>query len=674
MKTLKLLVEICFIALCCIGFGFQVTSLTKGYFRFETIRVTTADILKYTYAPDLHVCPYADKLFDFRAYNRNSATPFPVGVTAEERERTFRETITVKDLFTYTPSAESLISKCLIRAPGSELIDTYNVSTCYEILKVTKYYRMSYMCYKIKLVQTKGDPMYDFDNLAYAVDFSGIYYWLELPDQWSRFLTMFRVMSVEQGTGDNSLVIAPYIVRNIQNGSTPINIIMVAHSKITYRRLPAPYDTNCQDYRREHLGNAMRNHMISGLFLATCSIGFLYQSYNLTSTYLQFETTTLSTADIPQLTYAPNVHLCPFAYQVFNIEKYNKEASHPLPVNIASFEEKNPFDDTFTISELLKYTPSAESMIDGCVIRKPGPLGFDELNRTKCYERFKLEKYYKFSFMCYKAYLSPETNDVMHDFNDIAYSQVYPGMYYSLILNDQWSRLVGNAKVISYEERHGDKSFAVAPIVDRHLEDDCTKHNFIWVSHSKIRYHRLPPPYDSKCRDYVADGLGNAVGCINACMYKRSLEHLDRIWYASRSRYPIDKRPLSFLDVKHNGTKRAILKKLDRECKGKCQQTECNITWSLTRAIVAPFSKGLTIQVMISVEASFAIDLQPKLMFGSYLIYLMSVFGSWFGLSVLSFNPIKLFSQVVPMVAKPSHPYMYRSHSVAIRGYWTFSQ
>ncbi|KAI1304142.1 hypothetical protein HDE_01916 [Halotydeus destructor] len=341
---------------------------------------------------------------------------------------------------------------------------------------------------------------------------------------------------------------------------------------------------------------------------------------------------------ISRESHSPDLHICPATSQVFNRTAYNQVAEKQLG-KLEAASEVLRFQSMMTVGQLLEYSPSADDVINKCFVRRPEKLAFFYLEREECRKAFQVKKYYTLEYICYNIALVPLDGEPLYNNYRLNLAINYPGVYYELTLDDRWQQSLNNFRVLSIQRQHGDESLSVAPILSRGLGNGSALYDFFRVSNYKIHYHRLPPPYDTKCHNYTAEGVHSATDCENRCMNKRSLSQVNLFWYGSRAYYPLDQRPLSSKDFL-NETLAKIVNDISSHCQRACSQAECHVTWAITRVRNERQQIGITFSAVAPKRPSFYIFHEAQQTFESYVIFAMSCIGSWFGLSALSFNPV----------------------------------
>ncbi|KAI1304223.1 hypothetical protein HDE_01923 [Halotydeus destructor] len=382
--------------------------------------------------------------------------------------------------------------------------------------------------------------------------------------------------------------------------------------------------------------------LVTVLCIGACAVGFSVQVAKLSELFFRYETMTHIVTDILRHSYAPAIHICPMTIQVVNVTAYNEAHSSSPVKSITNVNDILAFQSKLTVEDLFKYSPSAMDMIEECMIRRPFMGGFQSYDRTFCNNLFDVTKYFTMENMCYMIRLLPLQHDIQYDTNHLGVALNFQGAYYSFVLTKKWDMLLNDFKILSLG-RDGDldKSLPVALLVSRGLYQGNSMYNRFSTRNMRVRYVRLPPPYQSWCRHYLRDGFKSNIGCANSCVQKRSLETFGKFWYGSQAYFPVPEIPISTNDFK-NKTFGKQFEKIYTECHAACSQQECRITWSLTSVNQRKSGNSLQFTAVMSSQPSLTIEHESKLTLESYLIFIMSCVGSWFGLSVLSFDPLTI--------------------------------
>ncbi|KAI1289694.1 hypothetical protein HDE_08300 [Halotydeus destructor] len=213
------------------------------------------EITQFTRAPDLHICPATDQIFNFDEYNAKFKTSLGKP-TSHTEVFEFQSMMTVAQLLEYSPSTEDLLDNCVIRRPYSNAIHYLEGLKCHNAFNVKKYFVFEYICYVVSLVPERDNELYDTNVISYALNFPGIFYELRVNFNWVRFMNYFKLLAAQKGSYSRSIAGAKLITRGKLNDSILFNRFVVSAYKIGYHQLPPPFDTMCRDYIGQGLKGA----------------------------------------------------------------------------------------------------------------------------------------------------------------------------------------------------------------------------------------------------------------------------------------------------------------------------------------------------------------------------------------------------------------------------------
>src|SRR5438067_616330 len=108
------------------------------------------------------------------------------------------------------------------------------------------------------------------------------------------------------------------------------------------------------------------------LFRFLCLLGCIYQLSDILNLYFKYETITQVSVEQEDEITPVDVTLCSRIQELLN-----------GPVKI----DRNVSD---TIKKYFEFTPAIESVMNGCMIRKPNRYGFMEINSKECYSYFNV--------------------------------------------------------------------------------------------------------------------------------------------------------------------------------------------------------------------------------------------------------------------------------------------
>ena len=99
---------------------------------------------------------------------------------------------------------------------------------------------------------------------------------------------------------------------------------------------------------------------------------------------------------------------------------------------------------------------------------------------------------------------------------------------------------------------------------------------------------------------------------------------------------------LSSYDIA-NDTVVEELGRFSNQCRNACKAPDCHESYSITSGLPeATSSQTLKFSVEVPREPSFTVNYHPKVQFIEFAVYVLSCFGTWFGISALHLNPFRL--------------------------------
>jgi hypothetical protein len=213
------------------------------------------------------------------------------------------------------------------------------------------------------------------------------------------------------------------------------------------------------------------------------------------------------------------------------------------------------------------------------------------------------------------------------------------------------------------------------------------KINSILSSFGLVVIHKLPSPYETKCKTHFYDSNKNEMKlysqneCLNDCAAKNTLEKTGKYPFAviiKEHRVRTDKKEIgrlrlvSVTDLKNESMKE-ILSSIEVDCNKKCVASSCKLDYSLTTVSTAtgPREKSMEFLVSSPIDPFLIMNRTPTISFNDYLLVMFSLLGFWLGASIHRMNPTQeittLFERRYLMRTGPSKPQTNRLKSSCIR-------
>lgn len=400
--------------------------------------------------------------------------------------------------------------------------------------------------------------------------------------------------------------------------------------------------------------NSFVRRPLSCLFVLVCTFGFLYQIINLTDIYFAYETTSEVILHLPAILVAPDLSICLRYIDIFDYERYNRNANKSL---FKDAYPDNVMKSMFTLDEISDYTPSVSDFLDECKIRLPHSFEMRYTKRAGCNEFFKVTKFYLQEYMCYWVGLvhgkdSPKEY-YSYDQDLVATSLFLPTVFYQLVLRTKFISLTQHLKAILHlYPNYPTVSCAYAPVINRRASTDNKSEpvNSFRLTYSSVDITSLPAPYPTACLDYRSLGtkISDRNHCFNHCLSNRTYYDLNRRPFSAIGIKPRPEKHLNAVDFS-NSSVSEIYRKIIHRCFVICRSVDCSIKYTITTAALETrsFESSLKFSVELPRESFYSIVVFPKLPLSQFILFILSSLSTWFGVSAIHFDPIKLIKRKI---------------------------
>lgn len=375
-------------------------------------------------------------------------------------------------------------------------------------------------------------------------------------------------------------------------------------------------------------------------FYALCLFGCFFQAFQLTSDYFRFATKTKVDVNFPRLVTAPYFSFCSRFSELVDFEKAR------LLYNITIREEvRDTLVANFTLKQLFVLTPHRSQVLNKCILRLPKTYERQYLNGSACYVVLNTRKYYMQEFMCYMLGLNTSKQ---YEFEPVAQMDHAKGNLYNLRFNRS---LLGRSLYITHIVHGPSKpreSRYFTNVLRLQFENNATYSymNEFSYAFSQFHYKFLPYPYDTMC------GLNNGQTerrCKQKCGTKDTVRTLGKIpfnWIIDEDTEDVDlnHKLLSSYDLNHVTIAKQFDKIMD-SCAEKCRWRQCEYdTYNTERLEVNTMTEQESIKVGVFVPMfpSIYVTYEPVIETNDYILLLMSCLGTWLGVAVVDFNPVKI--------------------------------
>ena len=376
----------------------------------------------------------------------------------------------------------------------------------------------------------------------------------------------------------------------------------------------------------------------SRVFSLICLLGFLLQVEQVSELYFRFQTTSRTMYQIRQSDYFQSIMYCPrFADLIdksaMKIEQNPDSARKTLRQYLIDLDIAV---SKLTIKDILDLTPSKPDIIKECMVRKGDISIVTHISRQECERFFKVKKSVNGERICYT--FIPRTRQV-YSVGRVATSSTYPGIVYHIVLKRKISRSIVamfiSSPFIINENGSSQDPLHSRPFVANLYDIKTFNRSMFSVYEESIEIHRLPAPYDTRCTPGDNQEL-----CHENCLNEK-LKAINKLPWSGFHKDPISIGVLRESDLQ-NQTISNYINSSFKECFELCKQkSECFTRF--TRTSVALHDTDIfSIASMLPSLPHMLLHAVPSLNPVEYIIQIGSCFGMWFGLSIISFNPMKL--------------------------------
>ena len=224
--------------ICFAGCLYQVLDISKTYFSYDSKTTVSITIVAEMEIPMLSTCWELKEVMDFDELNHDHGFAIP---NTNDKFNNLLDTMTVRQIFNYTPDIDSIIKKCQVRLPNDYTYrrPDYNASECSELFDVQKYIHRQEVCYKKTM---KGKLKTHIIKQTLNPIEPGLIYTLFLS---SKFNSAVWYNAIIHSTTSSMLYDAAYSpTKFLILGNKSLAILVTFYpNEISY--LPAPYETKC---------------------------------------------------------------------------------------------------------------------------------------------------------------------------------------------------------------------------------------------------------------------------------------------------------------------------------------------------------------------------------------------------------------------------------------------
>ena len=376
--------------------------------------------------------------------------------------------------------------------------------------------------------------------------------------------------------------------------------------------------------------------ILSLLFVLLCVSGFMIQVEQVSEIYFRFRTTTKTEFQVKETEQYQMIDFCPRYLDLLDRTRYKEYGIQKnLPRNLTMiFEELS----ILTVKQILDLTPSSEEIIQMCLVRKGIMSSVKSLKRPEeCLDFFEVSKSVNGEKVCYR--FMPR-NQSSYSVGDVASSLTHMNIVWEITLQPVLGKTIFGFFInhFTYSSEGG----SLDPLVSRMFGikiDNANTFNesgfFVYGQSFEIK--RLPHPYDSQCTPNH-----DRQACYEECLIDR-FKSINRIPWSGFHRKHIDKKIYTYKDNNSNKTMARVAETAFKECHTSCKiKTECQTIFSITSVQEnVSLRKRFYIASMVPGGPRIWVYTVPLLTLIEYVVQVGSCCGIWFGLSIVSLDPVK---------------------------------
>ena len=380
------------------------------------------------------------------------------------------------------------------------------------------------------------------------------------------------------------------------------------------------------------------------------------QVENISTFYFEYSTATDILIALPDQIDIPDFSLCLRYSDVIDTDAI--QAVNSINLNLTEDADTDAdiqaIQRSVTINQIFEYTPNIDTLWARCLSRKIQDYEIIQTNGTECNEVFRVRKFYTQEYMCYNFH-QIKSEHAQYRFKNIAFSLSYPRVFYGIVLKSNGTLSYADfSKAVIHDSRGLPvDSVALTPGFYREWDKETQRGLFskFQAIYYLLKKFLLPPPYVSNCRDYDGDNLSNGKNCADLCVNMSTVKLFNKVPFSTLQVYPIKLKHVNTEDIA-NETFSEIVEEIVKNCSRACAQPDCKDSYTFSQILKEEGSEGNDTELEYMIEApsrpSFIVTHRPLMPFADYLVYVLSCFGTWFGLSAMSLNPFSKKKNEIP--------------------------
>ena len=287
---------------------------------------------------------------------------------------------------------------------------------------------------------------------------------------------------------------------------------------------------------------------------------------------------------------------------------------------------------SLTIKDILEFTPPESQVIRKCMVRVGRMSSATVMNQKECEAYFRVIKSVRGESICYTFMPSVWAK---YSVRYVASSLTHTSIVYELHIEPSIAESYVAFFITSPTDSTGDSKDPLhsVPFQGLALNKHFVQSRFA-VYGDSIEINRLPPPFDTNC----SPGHDQEA-CYEKCLAEK-FKAMNRFPWSGFHRQKLNMTMLTPIDFQNETISRFVDTSLQK-CHSRCKiRTECLTEFSRT-TIQEYTAERLTLASMLPTLPHMSLYVVPFINLVEYIVQIGSSFGMWFGLSIISFNPMK---------------------------------
>ena len=367
-----------------------------------------------------------------------------------------------------------------------------------------------------------------------------------------------------------------------------------------------------------------------------CLLGFIWQVVEVSKIYFKYDVVTQVQTEVSNVIEVPALHVCYSYVDILDYDRLNHELKTNWSSKAYDSNYKHKLRHSLTVRQILQFTPSESDAFTNCMVRKPQSYASDGMFISDCRQMFTITKFVFLEFICYK-YQYSMVNGINFSMHQVANTPDSPGLIFWFSPGKQFERMIFTKFMATKSDTFPYKEMSISPAVYK-ASENISILGLYSVTTFTLTKNRLAPPFTTNCFNYSTIDRKSKVACHQECVKNLTLIHLKKIPFSSIEFKAVDDRILSYIDVMNQTVAKLLFESYEK-CGNKCKRYDCNEITTFSRI---QFRRGPHFgqEILSPIEPSVIVIFKEVLQTAEYMTYVLSCFGTWFGLSVISLNPV----------------------------------